>query len=144
MHRHRPSVVVLQIGSNDVNGPHEDTEELARAILRFADSLVEEHGVGHVVVSQLFYRVDPVCGTVVVETAKFNDIISDVDRWLDILLDNSSCTTISVWHHHQFWSDQSLREHFLKDSVHFNDKGMLRYYYSMTRLLKSVVKTKSK
>ena len=114
VNRVQPSVVILQVGSNDVKRNSDDPEELATRVLQLARRLVNDFGIAHVVVSQLFLRNKTYC-------TRYNEIVQMMNTHLHDQLQGERC--ISFWRHFGFWNAEvrELLQH--KDKIHFNDLG---------------------
>ncbi|XP_069136651.1 uncharacterized protein [Argopecten irradians] len=123
--RHRPAVVVLQIGGNDLDSPlcEDLSGRLARDIFSIASWMVSGFGVASVCVMQLMYRSK----TRHAPVDNYNSAVDVVNANLRTLCaDSSDCF---------FWRHKGLKTGIFsclsQDGVHLSRKGSRKYILSV-------------
>ena len=124
-----PTVIVLQIGSNDLTCPSVRPSDLCDEIFHFA-KLILETGTAKVVISEIFFRNVQVCSKRRQCRSDFNQVVTETNSLL-----KSQCIShhrVSFWHHRNM--KQNWKSLLSRDGVHFNSQGLFRYYRSMKGL----------
>jgi len=121
LHEIKPSLVLLQIGGNDLdsNQFHIRQYKLASHIFSLSQWIVNGHSVPRVGVMQLLYRNK----TRVVNVADYNKAVDSVNTKLQSLCEVSDTSF--------FWRHNGLKAGLCPDGVHLNQIGMRKYLFSV-------------
>lgn len=121
-----PTIIILEIGSNDLCNPRLNTNDLATNIFRLVQTLHFSYNVSHIIVSQVlprrsFPRMTP----------SYNTRVTQLTRLLHHFLRVTPFATL--WFHPKILRTQSSV--FLRDGVHLNFSGNHVLYHSYQKAI---------
>ena len=126
-------IAVLQVGGNDIRRDT-DPDKLANHILAAAEYLHFGLEVEQVVISQLFFRESS-------RVPDYNEIVNRVNFALSSkIAQGDNGRNITFWRHQGFWSPEVRGEIMLRDGVHFNEVGNVKYFKSLKSCLVQAMK----
>ena len=123
--RIRPSLVLLEIGTNDLSLASTNPLILAAAVFQFARRLIDEFQVTRVVVCQIVHRFPGPRFTF--PYAGFNEAVDAYNAELQRLAAGSAGSVV-FWRHPRM---QLQVQRFIVDGVHFNFAGMKKHLNSL-------------
>ena len=123
MLQHSPSLVILQIGGNDIDRPDFDIEGYVRDVLYLIDLLQHHYLVLSVVVCEIFPR----CSTRHIPCHEYQEIKDRIT--LDLNSELSHTSNACLWRHREGLMTRD--EYSLVDGVHLNQAGTRRFYRSL-------------
>lgn len=124
--RVKPTVLILEIGSNDLCDPRCDANDLANTIFKLAQTLSSHYRVDHVIVSQIMPRESPPA-----VFPPYNTRVRQANEHLYHLL--KKVPFASFWYHPAL--SRSKTRVFLRDGVHLNQVGNHLLYHSYQKAL---------
>lgn len=122
--RFRPGLLVIEIGTNDIDAPGVTVCDLARTVFRFAMLCMSDHAVCKVILCPVLPRGP---GRFQARSVCFESNRVALNEALAVL-----CTTdsrVSMLTHQRFSNVAEM----LRDGVHLSDQGLKRYYFSLRR-----------
>ena len=138
----QPTLVCLQIGSNDLCNLDIQVEVLVDKIVSFALDL-RGHGVRRVCVYQILHRKPPSkAGRFMVDSEWFNNRVDLANKLLNDRLGRNFQSGIKFWRHSGFWSSENKSRVYCEDGVHLNfTQGYPKYYNSVRASVVSALKS---
>jgi hypothetical protein len=124
----KPSIVIIEIGSNDLCNPFLSPATVGSAIDDMCGLLLSSFDVEHVIVSQILPRVK-------LPFQDYNNRVHALNQYLRVVLGEHECVTF--WRHHGF--TYPAVPVFLDDGIHPNDHGMLKLWRSYRGAVRSVL-----
>jgi len=118
-----PSLVILQIGGNDIDRPDFDIEGYVRDVLYLIGLLQHHYLVQYVVVCEIFPRIS----TRHIPCHEYQEIKDRIT--LDLNLELSHTSNACLWRHRE--GLMTSDEYILVDGVHLNQAGTRRFYRSL-------------
>jgi lysophospholipase L1-like esterase len=125
----RPRLVLIDIGTNDIDAMRKSPQELAHQLYHFGIRLVERFGVKHVVFLEVMLRGP---GRFSPKNPQFTTHVQVFNSCLRSLVQSQSGES----RHLHCWVHSTMRtnvQQYLCDGVHLNHVGMKKYYYSVRR-----------
>lgn len=126
VNRFQPTVLILEIGSNDLCIPNCNSNDLATTIFHLIQRLHFDYHVDHIIVSQIMPRCSPPA-----VTPPYNTRVRQVNDNLYYLLKRAPFA--SLWYH--FALLRLGNKVFLPDGVHLNQMGNHFLYHSYQKAL---------
>ena len=123
----RPTIVYLDIGTNDLSNPWCNPRALASSIYRCACELQEFVSVRHVIMGEIMRRRDP---------CRADFARNDANAELRRLVEGSS--SIHLYHYRALSRD--WEQYYLRDGVHLTKEGMGRYRKQIRKCVRHYVK----
>lgn len=121
-----PTVIILDIGSNDICNPHHNVKDLATNIFHLVQTFHFLYHVQHIFVGQIMPRKSPP-----VMSPPYNTRVSYLNDCLHHSLKNAPFATF--WFHPTIL--RSKTSVFLPDGVHLNSTGNHLLYHSYQKAL---------
>lgn len=122
----QPTIVILEIGSNDLCDANTNVPSLANSIFQLVQLLRLQFSVTHIIVSQILPRAKPPS-----RVPQYNSRVSQLNRCLFHLLRNVSFATL--WFH--FPILRARQSVFLRDGIHLNHHGNHLLYHSYQKAI---------
>ena len=128
----QPRVIVIDVGTNDLDDPHVRPETLANQLFNFAEFLHFGYSVDHVILLPVLPRFR---GKFQAHVPDFAEKVERFNTALRALC--KECVQAGGGVH--FWSHKrinTLLPTLVFDGVHLNQAGMVRYFYSVRLAVK--------
>lgn len=135
-----PTVIVLQIGTNDLCNSFKSIEDVAGSIFALAEHLACKYHVQRVVIMQILHRLPP--GRPVrhiVDTAWFNERVDAVNSLIARMVVYHR--NITYWKHKGLFDASCLQEALDLDGTHLNETcGYPKYFKNIRAAIVSMKK----
>ena len=121
--RMRPEVVLIDIGTNDLDSRRKPVQVLARELFQVAAIIRDRYNVKQVVICEVFYRT-PV-GRYASSNPEFNEGVHEFNQACKTYAASSS----PVFRNIHFWHHTGLVENwqqYIADGVHLNQMGLFK------------------
>ncbi|XP_045188438.2 uncharacterized protein LOC123546304 [Mercenaria mercenaria] len=131
LNTHKPRVVVLQLGENDIDSGIQPLE-VASTLEEIGLMLLKDYNVGHVVICELFTRLKPKNTT----DEQYESKRVQANQILKALLEGHK--HIRYWNHRRIFRAQT--QIFAKDGIHLGPFGQRRFYRSLRHAIMTAVR----
>ena len=124
----QPEVVLIDIGTNDLDSLRKPVQVLARELFQVAATLRDRYNVKLVVICEVFYRT-PV-GRYASSNPNFNELVHEFNQTCKTYAASASHVfrNIHFWHHSGLVHNW---QQYIVDGVHFNELGLFKYFRSL-------------
>ena len=124
---HRPELVILDIGTNDIDAQRMSLEVLVDQLFKFGTLMVSNYGVKRVVFLEVLPRGR---GRHAAKNPQFTAQVQQFNADLMALVTSQQ----GVYRRLHCWNHRRMRTNvhrYLRDGVHLNDQGMKKYFHSV-------------
>jgi len=125
-----PSIVVIDIGTNDLFNSSSPSHSLAQQLFNTARHMVQQFGVRHVIILEVLPRTTwgrfGAPQSFVSRVFRFNSMVKS------LVSQHKLSTPVSFWSHKGMAPNMSK---FISDGCHLNTLGMIKYLKSVRRAI---------
>lgn len=131
--RHKPDIVFIDVGTNDLDSCLQHPKPLANQVLSSCTYLVKSHSVKHVVILHVLPRTYK--GKYPCNNPLFNHQANEYNQ---AIMAGIKTSTPHGQRRIHFWCHKGLSHNptqYIEDGVHLNNQGMIKYYKSLRRAI---------
>jgi len=124
----QPDVVILDVGTNDLDNGLFPPNVLADILFRFAESLQQHFKVRHIVILEVFFRTE--LGQFAPRSPGFNASVRQFNNKCKFLSTSKPLSErfCHFWHHSGMVANW---QQYIVDGVHLTQIGLSKYYRSV-------------
>ena len=126
-------MVILDIGTNDLDAKHHTASFLAKQVFDVAKYLLEKHQIEKVIILEALHR-SPRGRFSPSDSSYFSAAVNQYNSMLKSLVASARCEHVQIylWHHKRMAT--SVHQ-YIADGVHLNLRGLSKYFYSLKRAI---------
>ena len=120
----QPSIVYLELGTNDLSDPRLTAKEVGNRILELCRMLLNL-GVRRVIIGEITFRVGR---GIPQKCPDFNYKVLDLNQFLQVHIDGDELPGVVFWRHKYLWQSAI---NLYRDGLHYNRDGNKRLFRSV-------------